>query len=268
MNIILYITIFIIGILFGSFCSLAVYRIPKKIDIVKTHSFCPNCKNKLGFWELIPIFSYIFLGGKCKHCKQKIGLKYFVFEFLSGLIFVLIALAINLDINTLDINLFIQLVFIILYLISIFLIAGIDKENKKIEKGVIYYSLTILLVYIIYLCIIDINSIYRYVMYLVVICILLIVDTLTLKNKAKNSYALSILILLMIMAVFTGEGVTILSIILTLLIILCTILIKKLKNMKDKIKNEQLFLDDDITIGYYLCISNVIMLIIVLFMIY
>ena len=50
MNIILYIIIFTMGTLFGSFYTLAIYRIPEKIDIVKTHSFCPNCNHKLGFF--------------------------------------------------------------------------------------------------------------------------------------------------------------------------------------------------------------------------
>jgi len=76
MNIYLYTIIFIMGALFGSFYTLAVYRIPKKIDITHTHSFCPNCGHKLGFFELIPILSYIFLGGKCKSCKQKIRPRY------------------------------------------------------------------------------------------------------------------------------------------------------------------------------------------------
>ena len=265
MNAILYITIFIIGTLFGSFYTLAVYRIPRKIDIVKTHSFCPNCKHKLGFWELIPVFSYIFLGGKCKNCKQKIRPRYFIFEILSGLTFVLIAVAIKLDVNKLNLNLFIELVFIALYLVAIFLIAGIDRENKRIEKSLIYYALAILMAYIIYLCIIDLNSIYRYVMYLVIILVLLIIDTLRLKNKAKNSYTISVLILIMTMAVFTGEVATIWSIIATLLAIAFTILFEKIKNKRSKIKKDQEFLNNNLTVGYYLCVSNVIMLIAVLF---
>ena len=78
MNVFLYIIIFIMGTLFGSFYTLAVYRIPKKLDITHTHSFCPNCGHKLGVFELIPVWSYIFLGGKCKKCKQKIRPRYFI----------------------------------------------------------------------------------------------------------------------------------------------------------------------------------------------
>jgi len=73
MNIFFYIIIFVIGTLFGSFFTLAVYRIPKKIDIISKHSFCPKCGHKLGFLELIPVFSYLFLGGKCKNCGDKMN---------------------------------------------------------------------------------------------------------------------------------------------------------------------------------------------------
>ena len=97
MNIFLYIIIFIMGTLFGSFYTLAVYRIPREIDIIKTHSFCPNCNHKLGFLELIPVWSYLLLGGKCKNCRQKIRPRYFILEFLSGLAFILIAYCLKID---------------------------------------------------------------------------------------------------------------------------------------------------------------------------
>ena len=95
MNTFIYIIIFIIGTLFGSFYTLAVYRIPKRQDITHTHSYCPNCNHKLGFLDLIPILSYIFLGGKCRYCKQKIRPRYLILELLSGILFVVIAKLLN-----------------------------------------------------------------------------------------------------------------------------------------------------------------------------
>ena len=70
MSTILYIYIFLIGITFGSFFTLATYRIPKREDIIHTRSYCPKCKHKLSFWDMIPVFSYIFLKGKCRYCKN------------------------------------------------------------------------------------------------------------------------------------------------------------------------------------------------------
>ena len=89
MNIFFYIIIFIIGTLFGSFYTLAVYRIPKRQDILYTHSYCPNCNHKLGLLDLFPIFSYIFLRGKCRYCGEKISPLNLIVEIFMGLFFAL-----------------------------------------------------------------------------------------------------------------------------------------------------------------------------------
>lgn len=80
--------IFIIGTLFGSFFSLAIYRLPRKQDIVSSRSYCPNCKHKLNFFDLIPVLSYIFHFGKCKYCKEKISIRYLLLEVCNGILFV------------------------------------------------------------------------------------------------------------------------------------------------------------------------------------
>ena len=86
------VNIFIIGTLFGSFFSLATYRIPRKQDILVTRSYCPICKHNLNFFDLIPILSFIFLGGKCRYCKHKISPRYFFLELSNGLVFVFLYL--------------------------------------------------------------------------------------------------------------------------------------------------------------------------------
>ena len=260
MNVFIYIIIFIMGTVFGSFYTLAVYRIPKKIDITHTHSFCPNCNHKLGFFELIPVWSYIFLGGKCKECKQKIRIRYFLLEFFSG-----IALGLKIDVYNLDLKLIVEFAFLVLYLVAIFIIAGIDKEKKEIEKSVLYYALSISAMYIIYLCIMDSSSIYRYAMYLIALVLILMIDNISLRRKAKESYTISILILLIIMTIMTQEVVMVCTGILTLLIITGVILVQKLKNILNKSKKENIDITRKINIGFYLAISNVISLISVIF---
>ena len=267
MNLFLYIVIFIMGTVFGSFYTLAVYRIPRKLDITHTHSFCPNCKHKLGFFELIPVWSYIFLGGKCKECKTKIRPRYLILEICSGLSFVLIAIATKLKIETLTTPVLIEMGFLALYISAIVIIAGIDKEKRQIEKSVIYYAIGVLVLYIIYLCIIDKASIYRYVMYLAFVLIILLLDTYVLKKDAKDSYILSLLMLVLIMAVFTGEITTILTIIMTLLSISILILINKVKIKMKKVKTNEKELSKNISLGFYLCTSNIIMLICTMFII-
>ncbi len=81
--------VFIIGTVFGSFYNVVGYRVPNNMSISFPASHCPNCNHKLKFYELIPIFSYIFLRGKCFKCKEKISLFYPFFEFLTGISFLL-----------------------------------------------------------------------------------------------------------------------------------------------------------------------------------
>ncbi len=80
---------FILGTIFGSFFNVVGYRLPNNMSIVKPGSHCPKCKHKLSPLELIPILSYIFLGGKCKNCKKKIPIFYPIFELLTGILFAL-----------------------------------------------------------------------------------------------------------------------------------------------------------------------------------
>ena len=80
MEILFIIMFFFIGTVFGSFFTLAVYRIPLKKNITYERSFCPNCEHRLEFKDLIPVFSYIFLKGKCRYCGQKVRPRYLILE--------------------------------------------------------------------------------------------------------------------------------------------------------------------------------------------
>lgn len=98
----------ILGLCVGSFLNVVIYRIPKileyqwheeckeffnintetniqKISLSKPDSACPNCNHKIKFYENIPVLSYIFLGGKCSQCKQKISLRYPFIELLTAI---------------------------------------------------------------------------------------------------------------------------------------------------------------------------------------
>lgn len=81
---------FTVGTLFGSFFTLAIYRIPRKQDITHTRSYCPNCKHRLGFFDCFPILSFVSTIGRCRYCKQKISLRYPLIELLSGFVFLFI----------------------------------------------------------------------------------------------------------------------------------------------------------------------------------
>ena len=259
MEIFFYIIIFIIGTLFGSFYTLAVYRIPKRQDIVHTHSYCPNCNHKLGLLDLFPIFSYIFLGGKCRYCKQKIRPRYLILETLSGILFVIIAYLMGLRVENLNPTIITNYCFIVLFLTFIILMAGVDKEKRQIDKAINIYGIAISIVYMLYLYIVGETSIYRYGIYLILYILILLIDTITLKKQAKSTYLTGILP----MAAFTGEFVTSISLVTALLGIGIYILIYKIKqDMTRKKSDEQI--SDKINIGFWIGASNIIIFILTL----
>ena len=264
MNTFLFIIIFIIGTLFGSFYTLAVYRIPKRQDITHTHSYCPKCNHKLGLLDLIPILSYIFLGGKCRYCKQKIRPRYLILDILSGISFALLAYVMKLDINTMSVIKIAEYSFYVLFITYIILIVGIDKENRSINKSVNIYGVVISIMYMVYLCIVEKANIYRYGIYLVLYIAILIYDTMTLKKKAKSTYTSGILLSIITMIIFTSEYITGLSIIVALLAIAIYVLIYKIKNMTNKSKKIDKQITDDISIGFYIGFSNVLLFVLTL----
>ena len=71
MNIYLLIIFFVVGSVFGSFYNVVAYRMSNNLSIIKPRSHCEWCNEKLKWYELIPILSYLFQGGKCNHCKRK-----------------------------------------------------------------------------------------------------------------------------------------------------------------------------------------------------
>jgi len=79
--------VFIFGSMIGSFLNVVIYRIPKGESIVFPSSKCQSCQNSLKWWHNIPIFSWLFLRGKCYFCKEKISAQYPIVEFLTGVIF-------------------------------------------------------------------------------------------------------------------------------------------------------------------------------------
>ncbi len=78
---------FLVGMCFGSFLNVLIYRLPVKKSIVFPPSSCPSCETKLGLLELIPLVGYLMLRGRCRHCKNEISLRYPLVELAVGTIF-------------------------------------------------------------------------------------------------------------------------------------------------------------------------------------
>lgn len=87
---ILYLYIFVVGIVIGSFLNVVIYRVPKEISVAKGRSFCPHCQAPIKGYHNVPLFSYLWLRGKCADCGAPISLRYPLVELFTGLLAILI----------------------------------------------------------------------------------------------------------------------------------------------------------------------------------
>lgn len=243
MNTIIYISIFTIGIVFGSFFTLAVYRIPRKEDITHVRSHCTTCNHRLNFLDLIPIFSYIFLGGKCRYCKEKIRIRYLLLEVFSGIVFLLIAL-------TRGLSNIPELALIYLFVAGMFIIAGIDKENKIIPNGLCIYELCVAVCNLIYKIIFLKTSILNNILGMLVIPILFIIINQLVyalkKDENQKPFGGGDIKYLALIGLMFGFSSQVISIALSSIIAVIGLLIHKYK---------------EIPWGYYISIASIIILI-------
>ena len=86
--IIIYIFIFIFGLIIGSFINCLIYRLHEEKSMLG-RSFCPKCKKQIAWYDNIPVLSFIILRGKCRQCHKKISWQYPIVEFAAGLLFVI-----------------------------------------------------------------------------------------------------------------------------------------------------------------------------------
>lgn len=136
----LYIVVFIYGIIIGSFLNVLIYRIPKKENIAIVRSHCMKCGYQLKWYDLIPLFSWLSLGGKCRKCKEKISVQYPLVEALNGILYLLVFHQYGLSID----SLLYCLLFSALLALSV-----IDFRTYEIPVGFNYFILMLGLVHLI-----------------------------------------------------------------------------------------------------------------------
>ncbi len=100
-TVMIYVIIFLYGIVIGSFLNVCIYRIPKGESIVKVRSHCMNCGYQLKWYDLVPLFSFLFLRGRCRKCKQKISVQYPVIELLNGVLYCIVFAVYGVSVNAL-----------------------------------------------------------------------------------------------------------------------------------------------------------------------
>lgn len=92
--------LFILGTVLGSFLNCLAYRLVHGGSVLKGRSKCPDCEHVLGAKDLVPVFSYLFLKGKCRYCGKKISIRYPLSEIVLGIAFVLCFLSGGLSLDT------------------------------------------------------------------------------------------------------------------------------------------------------------------------
>lgn len=119
----------ILGSIIGSFLNVCISRLPRDESIIFPPSHCPHCGKKLAVFDLIPLISYLCLGGKCRFCKKKIAGRYFLVELISGLFLVWLNSVIPLWFQ--PANFVFTAVFFYLLLVIFF----VDAENQVIPDA-------------------------------------------------------------------------------------------------------------------------------------
>ena len=108
----------ILGGIWGSFANVCIHRLPKNQSVVIKRSNCPSCKKNIKWFDNLPLVSFVLLGGKCRNCKKKINIQYFIVELISVLSFVTIYIFFGLTVTTLLLSI-LSIYFIIIFFIDL-----------------------------------------------------------------------------------------------------------------------------------------------------
>lgn len=137
MDIQLLLVVFVFGLVFGSFFNVVALRTLKgeKLDYPPSH--CVNCNHNLAAKDLVPVFSWLYLRGKCRYCKEKISPIYPFVEFLTGVSYTLIVYEFGFTLET-----FIQIIFITIMMIA----TSADLKEKIIPDRFFLIGLALVLI--------------------------------------------------------------------------------------------------------------------------
>lgn len=229
MNVLFYSILFIIGIVVGCVWATKANNIPKTLDMKKI--YYSNNKHQ----EFSSALTYILLG---------------------GLISVILANILGIHLYEFDLFKIIIYVFALVYISTLVLIGGIDKYYNKIEKRILGFGIISSIVYMIYLCTVDLASIHVNVIYLSIYIILLLLDSFLLRKYAKDSYIVNILMLLNIILSFTDLRTLTYTSVMAFIAVIIYGLMQKLqkRNVSKKIKISE------IPVGYFIATSNIVVL--------
>lgn len=131
---VIYLFLGLFGLAFGSFFNVVIYRLPRKESLVKDASHCPNCGAKLKAYDMIPVVSYLLLGGKCRTCKKPIHVRYPIVELCGAAVFLLAVARFGLTLQALT---------ALLTLCLLLLVAFIDIDTGEIPDILVILLLVV-----------------------------------------------------------------------------------------------------------------------------
>ena len=146
---VVYLMVFLFGIVIGSFLNVCILRLPLNEDIVKEPSHCMSCGHELKWYDLVPLFSYIFLRGKCRYCGEHISVQYPIIEALNGVLWCLTFAIVGWEWEA---------VFICLLISALIVITVIDWRTFEIPFGANVYIFVVGLAHLAYVLYFEITS--------------------------------------------------------------------------------------------------------------
>jgi leader peptidase (prepilin peptidase)/N-methyltransferase len=129
---------FLIGLAIGSFLNVCIDRLPQNQSIIRPPSSCAACNHKLGILDLIPVFSYLWLRGRCRYCQATIPLKLPIVEGVTGLLFAFLYWKFGLGL---------ELGILLIYTSILIVIFVIDLENQLILNRITYPAMVLALIF-------------------------------------------------------------------------------------------------------------------------
>lgn len=118
--------LFVLGSCIFSFLNVVIYRVPRKLSVVKGRSFCPDCGHALAARDLVPVLSRAVQGGKCRYCKGNIDIRYTLVEVLGGVLACLSFVVYGFQMKT---------VLVYLFLAVCTVISFVDWDTMEIPNG-------------------------------------------------------------------------------------------------------------------------------------
>ncbi len=141
--------IFALGLAFGSFLNVCIYRLPLGLSVITPRSACPRCKHPIAFYDNIPVLSWLILRGRCRGCKARISPRYLMIEVITALLFVACYGVFGLTLSTLK------------YCTFAFLLLGLiftDAETKLLPDKLTLPGLALGLIFSLFVPVNDLAS--------------------------------------------------------------------------------------------------------------